>query len=69
MSEPKASLLPANSSPLEKALDLGFGKLLDRAVRKPWLWRLLKVSRLGRPTGRWARRNWRFRLAVMVVTR
>jgi len=22
------------------------GKLLDRAVRKPWLWRLLKVSRL-----------------------
>ncbi|WLH31228.1 phage tail protein I [Pseudomonas canadensis] len=30
MSEPKASLLPANSSPLEKALDLGFGKLLDR---------------------------------------
>ncbi|WP_395608936.1 phage tail protein I [Pseudomonas sp. B22129] len=32
MSEPKASLLPANSSPLEKALDLGFGKLLDRVV-------------------------------------
>ncbi|MGK9415223.1 phage tail protein I [Pseudomonas cedrina] len=30
MSEPKASLLPANSSPLERALDLGFGKLLDR---------------------------------------
>ena len=30
MSEPKASLLPANSSPLEKALDVGFGKLLDR---------------------------------------
>ncbi|WP_028619077.1 phage tail protein I [Pseudomonas canadensis] len=30
MSAPKASLLPANSSPLEKALDLGFGKLLDR---------------------------------------
>lgn len=30
MSEPKASLLPANSSPLEKALDLGFGRLLDR---------------------------------------
>ncbi|MDQ0650430.1 phage tail protein I [Pseudomonas cedrina] len=29
MSEPKASLLPANSSPLEKALDLGFGELLD----------------------------------------
>ena len=32
MSEPKASLLPANSSPLEKALDLGFGKLLDRVA-------------------------------------
>ena len=32
MSEPKTSLLPANSSPLEKALDLGFGKLLDRVV-------------------------------------
>lgn len=32
MSEPKASLLPANSSPLEKALDLGFGQLLDRIV-------------------------------------
>jgi phage tail P2-like protein len=32
MSEPKASLLPANSSPLEKALDLGFGKLLDRVI-------------------------------------
>ncbi|WP_339418263.1 MULTISPECIES: phage tail protein I [unclassified Pseudomonas] len=32
MSEPKASLLPANSSPLEKALDLGFGKLLDRVM-------------------------------------
>ena len=32
MSEPKASLLPANSSPLEKALDLGFGKLLDRVL-------------------------------------
>ncbi|KTC56515.1 phage tail protein [Pseudomonas fluorescens ABAC62] len=30
--EPKASLLPANSSPLEKALDLGFGKLLDRIM-------------------------------------
>ncbi|AUZ45094.1 phage tail protein I [Pseudomonas orientalis] len=30
MSDPNASLLPANSSPLEKALDLGFGKLLDR---------------------------------------
>ncbi|MFJ2364490.1 phage tail protein I [Pseudomonas sp. NPDC087697] len=27
---PRPSLLPANSSPLEKALDLGFGKLLDR---------------------------------------
>jgi len=32
MSEPKASLLPANSSPLEKALDLGFGQLLDRVI-------------------------------------
>ncbi|ELQ18761.1 phage tail protein I [Pseudomonas fluorescens BRIP34879] len=32
MSEPKASLLPANSSPLEKALDVGFGVLLDRVV-------------------------------------
>lgn len=32
MSEPKASLLPANSSPLEKALDLGFGTLLDRVL-------------------------------------
>ncbi|WP_426134912.1 phage tail protein I [Pseudomonas sp. PWP3-1b2] len=32
MSEPKASLLPANSSPLEKALDLGFGQLLDRVM-------------------------------------
>ncbi|WP_338479822.1 phage tail protein I [Pseudomonas trivialis] len=32
MSEPKASLLPANSSPLEKALDLGFGVLLDRVM-------------------------------------
>lgn len=32
MSEPKASLLPANSSPLEKALDLGFGHLLDRVT-------------------------------------
>lgn len=30
MSEPKASLLPANSSPLEKALDQGFGQLLER---------------------------------------
>ncbi|NVZ18206.1 phage tail protein I [Pseudomonas costantinii] len=30
--EPKASLLPANSSPLEKALDLGFGKLLERVI-------------------------------------
>lgn len=29
---PRQSLLPANSSPLEKALDLGFGKLLDRIV-------------------------------------
>ncbi|CRM48576.1 phage tail protein I [Pseudomonas sp. 31 R 17] len=32
MSELKASLLPANSSPLEKALDAGFGKLLDRVA-------------------------------------
>jgi len=32
MSEPKASLLPANSSPLEKALDVGFGQLLDRVM-------------------------------------
>ncbi|MBC8981430.1 hypothetical protein PS682_03285 [Pseudomonas fluorescens] len=32
MSEPKASLLPANSSPLEKSLDLGFGQLLERVV-------------------------------------
>ena len=32
MSETKASLLPANSSPLEKALDLGFGHLLDRVT-------------------------------------
>lgn len=32
MSEPKASLLPANSSPLEKALDLGFGYLLERVT-------------------------------------
>lgn len=32
MSEPKASLLPANSSALEKALDLGFGKLLERVM-------------------------------------
>ncbi|WP_339469401.1 MULTISPECIES: phage tail protein I [unclassified Pseudomonas] len=32
MSEPKASLLPANSSPLEKALDLGFGHLLERVT-------------------------------------
>ncbi|WP_248486534.1 phage tail protein I [Pseudomonas sp. CYM-20-01] len=32
MDEPKASLLPANSSPLEKALDLGFGTLLERVV-------------------------------------
>ncbi len=32
MREPKASLLPANSSPLEKALDLGFGHLLDRVT-------------------------------------
>ena len=29
---PRLSLLPANSSPLEKALDLGFGTLLDRIV-------------------------------------
>lgn len=27
---PRPSLLPSNSSPLEKALDLGFGTLLDR---------------------------------------
>ena len=32
MSGPKASLLPANSSPLEKALELGFGKLLERVT-------------------------------------
>jgi len=32
MSEPKTSLLPANSSPLEKALDLGFGYLLGRVT-------------------------------------
>ncbi|MGE1154953.1 phage tail protein I [Pseudomonas kitaguniensis] len=32
MTEPEASLLPANSSPLEKALDVGFGQLLDRIV-------------------------------------
>ena len=32
MSEPKPSLLPANSSPLEKALDLGFGRLLERIM-------------------------------------
>jgi phage tail P2-like protein len=32
MSEPKTSLLPANSSPLEKALDLGFGHLLERVA-------------------------------------
>lgn len=32
MSEPKASLLPANSSPLEKSLDLGFGHLLERVT-------------------------------------
>lgn len=32
MSEPKASLLPANSSPLEKALDLSFGTLLERVT-------------------------------------
>lgn len=34
MTEEKApgSLLPANSSPLEKALDLAFGKLLERVV-------------------------------------
>ncbi|MBT1259226.1 phage tail protein I [Pseudomonas sp. VS40] len=30
MDEPKASLLPVNSSPLERALDLGLGRLLDR---------------------------------------
>lgn len=30
MSERKPSLLPANSSPLEKALDQGFGQLLER---------------------------------------
>ncbi|RON54950.1 phage tail protein I [Pseudomonas frederiksbergensis] len=27
---PRPSLLPANSSPLERALDLGFGKMLER---------------------------------------
>ncbi|RON56957.1 phage tail protein I [Pseudomonas frederiksbergensis] len=27
---PRPSLLPANSSPLERALDIGFGKLLER---------------------------------------
>ena len=32
MSEAKTSLLPANSSPLEKALDLGFGHLLERVT-------------------------------------
>ncbi|MDF3201865.1 phage tail protein I [Pseudomonas sp. 1912-s] len=32
MTEPKGSLLPANSSPLEKALDMGFGQLLDRVT-------------------------------------
>ncbi|KAF1028205.1 MAG: hypothetical protein GAK37_02272 [Pseudomonas sp.] len=32
MSEQPQSLLPANSSPLEKALDVGFGRLLDRVV-------------------------------------
>jgi phage tail P2-like protein len=32
MSEPKSSLLPANSSPLEKALDLGVGHLLERIM-------------------------------------
>lgn len=30
--DPRSSLLPSNSSPLEKALDLGFGKLLDRIM-------------------------------------
>lgn len=32
MSERKPSLLPANSSPLEKALDQGFGQLLERVT-------------------------------------
>ncbi|MFT0477224.1 phage tail protein I [Pseudomonas antarctica] len=32
MSERKPSLLPANSSPLEKALDQGFGQLLERVM-------------------------------------
>lgn len=32
MNEQSPSLLPANSSPLEKALDLGFGRLLERVV-------------------------------------
>lgn len=32
MTEQSPSLLPANSSPLEKALDLGFGRLLERVV-------------------------------------
>ncbi|MCF5257493.1 phage tail protein I, partial [Pseudomonas sp. PA-5-4B] len=32
MSERIPSLLPANSSPLEKALDQGFGQLLERVT-------------------------------------
>lgn len=32
MSESFPTLLPANSSPLERALDVGFGQLLDRVV-------------------------------------
>lgn len=32
MNERKPSLLPANSSPLEKALDIGFGQLLERVT-------------------------------------
>lgn len=32
MSDITASLLPANSLPLEKALDVGFGTLLDRVI-------------------------------------
>ncbi len=36
------------------ALVLDVGKQLDRAVRKPWLWRLLKVSRLpAKAAGLW----------------
>lgn len=34
MSEPKASLLLANSSPLEKALDLGLASCLTESRRR-----------------------------------